>query len=105
MSNLIEVNDYNFEAEVINSPVPVVVDFFGEYCGPCRMIKPALALLSEELSGNAKIVTVDVVANPKLVSNYAVSAVPTVLVIRAGKEVHRMVGLGALSELREALQL
>ena len=105
MSNLIEVDESTFEAEVLQSPVPVVVDFFGEYCGPCRMIKPALALLSEELNGNAKIVTVDVVANPKLVSNYAISAVPTVLVIRAGKEVHRMVGLGALSELREALQL
>ncbi len=105
MRNLIEVNESNFEAEVLQSSVPVVIDFFGEYCGPCRMIKPALALLSEELSGKAKFVTVDVVANPKLVSDYAVSAVPTVLVMRERKEVHRMVGLGALSELREALQL
>ena len=105
MSNLIEVNESTFENEVLQSPVPVVVDYYSDRCGPCRMIKPALALLSEELSGKAKFVTVDVVANPKLVSNYAVSAVPTVLVIREGKEVHRMVGLGALSELREALQL
>ena len=105
MSNLIEVNESNFEAEVLQSSVPVVVDYYSDRCGPCRMIKPALALLSEELSSKAKCVTVDVVANPKLVSNYAVSAVPTVLGIREGKEVHRMVGLGALSELREALQL
>jgi len=105
MSNLIEVDDSTFEAEVLQSPVPVVVDFFGEYCGPCRMIKPALALLSEELNGKAKIVTVDVVSNAKLVGDYGVSAVPTVLVFRNGKEVHRMVGLGPLAELREALQL
>ena len=105
MSKVIEVNESNFEAEVLQSSVPVVVDYYSDRCGPCRMIKPALALLSEELSSKAKFVTVDVVANPKLVSNYAVSAVPTVLVIREGKEVHRMVGLGALSELREALQL
>lgn len=105
MSNLIEVNESNFENEVVQSSVPVVVDFFGEYCGPCRMIKPALALLAEELGNHAKIVTVDVVVNLKLVSDYRISAVPTVLVIRAGKEVHRMIGLGALAELREALQL
>jgi thioredoxin 1 len=102
---LIEVNEANFENEVLQSTVPVVVDFYGEFCGPCRMIKPALALLAEELSGQAKIVTVDVVSNAKLVSNYGVSAVPTVLVIRNGEEVHRMVGIGALSTLQDALQL
>lgn len=102
---LIEVNEANFENEVLQSTVPVVVDFYSEFCGPCRMIKPALALLAEELSGQAKIVTVDVVANAKLVNNYGVSAVPTVLVIRDGKEFHRMVGIGALSTLRDALQL
>jgi len=102
---LIEVNESTFEAEVLQSLLPVVVDFFGDYCGPCKMIKPALSLLAEELGGSAKIVTVDVVSNAKLVGDYNISAVPTVLVIRGGKEVHRMVGLGALSELREALQL
>lgn len=102
---LIEVNAGNFENEVLQSPVPVVVDFFGEYCGPCRMIKPALALLADELQGQAKIVTVDVVANANLVSHYGVSAVLTILVIRDGKEVHRMVGIGELAELRDALQL
>lgn len=100
---LIEVNESNFENEVLQSSVPVVVDFFGEYCGPCRQLKPVLALLAEELGGRAKIVTLDVVANPNLVSNYGVSAVPTVLVIRGGKEVHRMVGVGALAELRKVL--
>ena len=102
---LIEINESNFENEVLQSSVPVVVDFFGEYCGPCRMIKPALALLAQELDGSAKIVTVDVATNPNLVSDYRISAVPTVLVMRDGKEIHRMVGLGALAELREALQL
>jgi len=105
MSILIEVNEFSFENEVLQSAVPVVIDFYGDYCGPCRMIKPVLALLADELGDKAKIVTVDVVSNAKLVSDFGISSVPTVLVVRDGKEVHRMVGIGALSELREALQL
>lgn len=100
---IIEVNESNFESEVLQSSLPVVVDFFGEYCGPCRQLKPVLALLAEELGATAKIVTVDVAANSKLVNDYGISAVPTVLVIRNGKEVHRMLGIGSLAELREFL--
>jgi thioredoxin 1 len=102
--NLIEVNESNFESEVLQSSVPVVVDFFSERCGPCRMIKPVMSSLAEELGSQAKIVMVDVAANSKLVNDYNINAIPTVLVIRGGKEVHRMVGLGALSKLREAIQ-
>jgi len=102
---LIEVNESNFENEVLQSSVPVLVDFYSERCGPCRMIKPVLALLAEEFGSHAKIVAVDVATNLKLVNDYNINAIPTVLVIRGGKEAHRMVGLGALSKLREAIQL
>jgi thioredoxin 1 len=100
---LIETNESNFEQEVLQSSVPVVIDFYSEFCGPCRMLKPAFEALAEELNGSVKIVTIDVVANTSLASDYGINAVPTVLVFRGGKEVHRMIGLGALSELREAL--
>ncbi len=101
---VIEVNESNFEHEVLESKVPVVVDFYADYCGPCRMIKPSLILLAKELDGQAKIVVVDVVTNASLVSSYGVSSVPTLLVFRNGTEVKRMVGLGSLSELRDALR-
>jgi thioredoxin 1 len=101
---VIEVNESNFENEVLESTVPVLVDFFSEHCGPCRMIKPALTLLAKELDGQAIIVAVDVAVNPSLVNKLHIHAVPTLLVFRDGKEVKRMVGLGSLSELREALQ-
>ncbi len=101
---MIEVNESNFEHEVLQSKLPVVVDFYADYCGPCRMIKPALNLLAEELVGQAKFVAVDVVTNAKLVSNSGVNSVPTLLLFRDGKEVHRMVGLGSMSELRDALR-
>lgn len=102
---LIEVNENNFATEVLYSSVPVVVDLYSEHCGPCRILKRVLALLAEEFGSQAKIVTVDVEANQNLVADYAVDSVPTVLLLRDGKEFHRMVGLGALVDLRDALQL
>ena len=104
MSNLIEVNDSNFEAEVLQSPVPVLVDFFGEHCGPCRMLKPVLVALAESMGDKVRIVTVDVAANERLVNDYRISAVPTLIVFRDGKERDRMVGLKDMKYLMEALE-
>ncbi len=104
MSNLIEVNDSNFEAEVLQSPVPVLVDFFGEYCGPCRMLKPVLVALAESMGNSVKIVAVDVAANERLLNDYHISALPTLIVFRDGKERDRMVGLKDMKYLKEALE-
>ena len=103
MSIVIEVSESNFEAEVIKSPVPVVVDFFGEHCGPCRMLKPVLIALAENMGDGVKFVTVDVAANERLVNDYRISAVPTLIVFKEGKELHRMVGLKDMKYLMEAL--
>lgn len=103
MSIVIEVNESNFEAEVIKSPVPVVVDFFGEHCGPCRMLKPVLIALAESMGDSVRIVTVDVAANERLVSDYRISAVPTLIVFRDGEERDRMVGLKDMKYLMETL--
>ena len=104
MSKLIEVTDATFNAEVLRSPVPVAVDFFGEYCGPCRILKPILELLADDLGNSAKIVAVDVVASERLALECGINAVPTILVFREGREVRRMVGLSQLAELREELE-
>ena len=103
MSNVIEVNESTFEVEVLRSPVPVLVDFFGEHCGPCRMLKPVLVALAESMGDKVKIVTVDVVANERLVNDYRISAVPTLVVFRDSKERDRMVGLKDMKYLKEAL--
>ena len=103
MSNVIEVNESTFEVEVLQSPVPVLVDFFGEHCGPCRMLKPVLVALAESMGESVKIVTVDVVANERLVNDYRISAVPTLVVFRDSKERDRMVGLKDMKYLMEAL--
>lgn len=103
MSKLVEVNEATFEAEVLRSEVPVAVQFFGSYCAPCRALKPALESLADDLGNSAKIVAVDVMVSPKLVQDHGVGAVQTILVFRNGLITHRMIGLGALANLREAL--
>ena len=103
MSNVIEVNDSNFDAEVLQSPVPVLVDYWASHCGPCRALKPVLLALAESMGDSVKIVTVDVAANEQLVNDYRISAVPTLIVFRDGKERDRMVGLKDMKYLKEAL--
>lgn len=103
MSNVIEVNESNFEAEVLQSPVPVLVDYWASYCGPCRSLMPVLVALADSMGDKVKIVTVDVAANGRLVNDYRISVVPTLIVFRNGKEGDRMVGLKDMKYLKEAL--
>lgn len=103
MSKVIQVSDDEFGAEVLRSPVPVLVDFFADYCGPCRLLKPILGALADNLGDSAKVVAVDVAANEGLAQAYGIAAVPTLIVFKDGVELHRMVGLKDLHYLREAL--
>lgn len=102
---MIEVTDSTFEEVVLGSPVPVLVDFFADYCGPCRLLKPILAALAESLGDTVKVATVDAVANEGLAHAYKIAAVPTLIVFKNGVELHRMVGLKNLHYLREALEV
>lgn len=103
MSKVIEVTDDSFEAEVLGTTVPVLVNVYGEHCGPCKLLEPVLAALAESLGGSAKVVTLDVAANGLVVADLNIAAVPTLIVFRGGKEVQRMVGLRDVARLREAL--
>jgi len=103
MSKLIEITDATFEAEVLKSPILVAVDFYGDQCGPCRVLKPILEWLAEAIGDRAKIVAVNVAENERLVLEHEITALPTILVFSDGKEVRRMIGLSELGELREAL--
>ncbi|MBR5411031.1 MAG: thioredoxin [Clostridia bacterium] len=86
-----QVNESNFESEVLQSPVPVLVDFNATWCGPCRMLKPVLEQLAEERP-DVKVVSVDVDEAPELAEEYDVSSIPCVVLMKNGQEADRSVG-------------
>ncbi len=93
------LSDATFKAEVLDSQVPVVVDFFAEWCGPCKAMAPALDQVATEMKGKVKIAKIDVDANPKVTQEYGIQAMPTMLVFKGGQIVARK--MGALTQKRQ----
>lgn len=82
----------NFVSEVVESEIPVLVDFWADWCGPCRMIAPVLEDLAVELEGKLKIVKINADQEITLVHKYRITSIPTLIVFKNGEEVHRMLG-------------
>ena len=89
---IIKVNSQNFEEEVIKSEKPVLIDFYADWCGPCKMLSPIIDEIAEENS-EIKVVKVNVDDSQDLAMKYQVMSIPTLVVIKDGKEVNRSVGL------------
>ena len=87
-----EVNDSDFEKQVLQSETPVLVDFWAAWCGPCRAISPVIEELSKEYSGKVNVGKVNVDHNPQLSVNYGITSIPAILFIKDGKVVDKLVG-------------
>lgn len=88
----IEVNDINFETIVIKSDKPVLVDFWAEWCGPCRMVAPIMDEISRDYDGKALVVKCDVDSSPEVAAKYSIRNIPTVLYFKDGKIADKQVG-------------
>lgn len=94
-----KVTDASFKSDVLDSNLPVVVDFWAEWCGPCRMIAPALEEISKEMEGKVKIVKLNVDENPGTAGQFGIRSIPTLLLFKDGKQAAQMVGAKPKGEL------
>ena len=101
MSQPIHLTDSNFTDEIKNSEVPVVVDFWAAWCGPCRMIAPIIDELATEYEGKAKITKVDVDNNQQVAMQYGIRSIPTILMFKGGEQVETIVGAVPKEEIQK----
>jgi thioredoxin 1 len=92
MADVIEITDAQFETEVLNSDKPAIIDFWAEWCAPCRAIAPIVKELADQYGDQVKIVKMDIDSNPQTPGNYGVRAIPTVLAFQGGQVVEQLQG-------------
>jgi len=103
-SGPIAVTDTTFATEIERSTTPVLLDLWADWCGPCHMLAPTIDQLSSELSGRVKVAKLNIDENPGVANRFGVRSIPTLLVLKSGKEVHRIVGVQPKQEIVRRLE-
>ena len=101
--NIVTLNQNNFDDEVINSNIPVLVDFWASWCGPCRMIAPIVDQIANEYAGKVKVSKVNVDEQNELAARYRVMSIPTLFIFKGGKVIDQIVGARPKSDLEAML--
>lgn len=99
----ISVDDNNFQMEVLNTTLPVLVDFWAVWCGPCKMIAPIIDEIAREYNEKLKVVKIDVDANPRTAMQYGIRSIPTLMLFKGGQVVEQMVGAVSKRHLVEKI--
>ena len=101
MAGSIKVTDSNFDAEVLQSATPVLVDFYADWCAPCKVMSPILEELADDFEGTAKVVKLDTDANPNAAAAYDIRSIPTMMIFDGGNPVARGVGVSPKEALKK----
>ncbi|MBW4551384.1 MAG: thioredoxin [Aphanocapsa sp. GSE-SYN-MK-11-07L] len=104
MSSALQVTDTTFKEEVLDSEVPVLVDFWAPWCGPCRMVAPVVDEISEQYVGQIKVVKVNTDENPSVASQYGIRSIPTLMIFKGGQRVDMVVGAVPKTTLATTLE-
>ena len=104
MKSTIEINEANFETEVLKSNQPVLADFWAEWCGPCKMLSPVVEEIAVEQSERVKVVKVNVDNNPQLAARFGIQSIPTLLYFADGKVIHQTVGVAGKKAILDKLE-
>jgi thioredoxin 1 len=102
--NIVEISDDTFDAEVLKSEKPVLVDFWAPWCGPCKAIAPVFEQLSNDYSGQVKFAKCNVDDNPSTPANYGIRAIPTLILFKEGQQVDQIVGMADKSKLEASIK-
>lgn len=103
MSAVVEVSDANFQSEVLESSVPVLIDFWAPWCGPCKAISPVIEELAADYDGKLKVVKMNVDDNPQTPGSFGVRSIPNLLVIKGGQVAEQIVGAVPKAQLQKAI--
>ncbi|HOK53997.1 MAG TPA: thioredoxin [Armatimonadota bacterium] len=104
MSSALEVTEATFEEQVLKSELPVLVDFWAEWCQPCKMLSPTIDAIASELDGRMKVYKLDVQANSVIANKYSIRNIPALLIFKAGEPVDRLIGFQSKQDLLSKLE-